>query len=274
MKKIATVTFAIAAASAVAACGVPEQPEDNFLRAHATEATGTEFDRNLHANYLLVAGQERSAFNWPASRHFSDKALQAASGQRVEPDTPEGRNLSAEEEAELAEARQGLVAKLEAGADSRDPIGAARAQVAFDCWVEEKQARSRRGSVAACGNDFRAAVAALGGQAGSYAVFFPFDSTDAGAEGATVAEKAAAAFAAAPDRKIQVIGFADQTGSPDYNLALSKRRAEEVRRLLITAGVPEDKIEVVAQGDTQPKIVSGSGKCEAGNRRVDILFSP
>ena len=147
MKKIATVTFAIAAASAVAACGgVAEQPEDNFLRAHATEPTGTEFDRNLHANYLLVAGQERAAHNWPASHHFSDKALQAASGQRVAPDTPEGRNLSAEEEAELAKARQDLVAKLEAGADSRDPIGAARAQVAFDCWIEEKQARSRRGT--------------------------------------------------------------------------------------------------------------------------------
>ncbi len=275
MNRIATIACAGAAAFAVAACSSwSEPPEDNFLRAHATEPTGSEFDRNLHANYLLVAGQERTAFNWPASRHFSDKALQAASGQRVEPDTLEGRDLSAEEEAELVQARQDLIANLEAGADSRDPAGAAWAQVAFDCWVQETAAPGRRGNIAACRNDFFAAVDTLSPQSNTYAVFFPFDSTDAGAEGSAVAEQAAAALTAKPDQKIQVIGHADQTGSSDYNLALSKRRAEEVKRLLITAGVPEDKIEVIAQGDTQPKVVSGSDRREAGNRRVDIRFSP
>ena len=52
--------------------------------------------------------------------------------------------------------------------------------------------------------------------------------------------------------KIKVVGFADYTGSDAYNMKLSERRANEVKRLLKSKGVAEDRIEVDFKGKNAP----------------------
>ena len=52
--------------------------------------------------------------------------------------------------------------------------------------------------------------------------------------------------------KIKVVGFADYTGSDEYNMKLSERRANEVKRLLKAKGVAEDRIEVDFKGKNAP----------------------
>ena len=52
--------------------------------------------------------------------------------------------------------------------------------------------------------------------------------------------------------KIRVVGFADYTGSDAYNMKLSERRANEVKRLLKSYGVAEDRIEVDYKGKNAP----------------------
>ena len=61
-----------------------------------------------------------------------------------------------------------------------------------------------------------------------------------------------------PDVKVLVVGFADYTGSDNYNMKLSERRANEVKRLLTKRyGIAEDRIQTeykgksVAFGDIQ-----------------------
>ena len=61
-----------------------------------------------------------------------------------------------------------------------------------------------------------------------------------------------------PDVKIMVVGFADYTGSDSYNMKLSEKRANEVKRLLVKRyGIDEDRIQTehkgksVAFGDIQ-----------------------
>ena len=52
-----------------------------------------------------------------------------------------------------------------------------------------------------------------------------------------------------PDIKILVVGFADYTGSDDYNMKLSEKRAKEVKRLLVKRyGIDEDRISVDFKG--------------------------
>lgn len=53
-----------------------------------------------------------------------------------------------------------------------------------------------------------------------------------------------------PDVRIQLDGFADERGDAQYNQALSVRRAEYVRDLLIAGGVPADRIKVNAHGES------------------------
>ncbi len=53
--------------------------------------------------------------------------------------------------------------------------------------------------------------------------------------------------------KIKVVGFADYTGSDAYNMKLSERRANEVKRLLTKKyGIDEDRVEVDFKGKSAP----------------------
>ena len=53
--------------------------------------------------------------------------------------------------------------------------------------------------------------------------------------------------------KVKVVGFADYTGSDEYNMKLSERRANEVKRLLTKKyGIAEDRISVDFKGKSAP----------------------
>ena len=55
------------------------------------------------------------------------------------------------------------------------------------------------------------------------------------------------------DVKIMVVGFADYTGSDAYNMKLSEKRANEVKRLLTKKyGIDEDRIQVDFKGKSAP----------------------
>ena len=70
-----------------------------------------------------------------------------------------------------------------------------------------------------------------------------------------------------PDVKIMVVGFADYTGSDQYNMKLSERRANEVKRLLTkTYGIAEDRITT----DYKGKSVAFGDIQYALNRRVSF----
>lgn len=58
--------------------------------------------------------------------------------------------------------------------------------------------------------------------------------------------------------KIKIVGYTDTIGSPRYNLQLSKKRADAIRRYLISLGVDRDG--VVAHGAGESKNITGT-KC-------------
>jgi outer membrane protein OmpA-like peptidoglycan-associated protein len=52
------------------------------------------------------------------------------------------------------------------------------------------------------------------------------------------------------DVLIRLDGYADERGDEQYNQALSARRVEHVRDMLVTAGVPAERITVSAHGES------------------------
>ncbi len=60
----------------------------------------------------------------------------------------------------------------------------------------------------------------------------------------------AASLQAMPDVRVRLDGFADERGDEAYNRALSQRRAEHVRELLVANGVPAARITVNAHGES------------------------
>jgi len=67
----------------------------------------------------------------------------------------------------------------------------------------------------------------------------------------------------------QIIGHTDASGSVEYNLSLSKARAEEVVRYMVdTCGIPADQLEAVGMGEARLK--DPSDPRSDNNRRVEI----
>lgn len=77
-----------------------------------------------------------------------------------------------------------------------------------------------------------------------------------------------------PDTLIRVEGHTDSTGSEQYNMELSRRRAQAVGDLLSIRHVDLNRIELIGFGEAMPV---ASNETEAGrqmNRRVEIKVAP
>jgi len=70
-------------------------------------------------------------------------------------------------------------------------------------------------------------------------------------------------------QKIRISGLTDTSGDPDRNQRLSAQRAENVRRYLISKGVPAEKIEAVGRGAADTNVMGTQIK-SAADRRVDF----
>jgi outer membrane protein OmpA-like peptidoglycan-associated protein len=67
-----------------------------------------------------------------------------------------------------------------------------------------------------------------------------------------------------------VEGHTDSVGRPDYNMNLSKRRAQAVKDYLVTAyGVPRNRLEAIGRGQTMP--INASDPGNPANRRVQVV---
>lgn len=106
----------------------------------------------------------------------------------------------------------------------------------------------------------------------SYLVFFDWDRADLTDRAKQIIAEAADASAHVAYTKIEVQGNADRSGTPAYNLGLSKRRAETVAAELIRHGVPRTAIDIVAFGDGHPLVPTAAGVREPQNRRVAIIL--
>ncbi len=77
-----------------------------------------------------------------------------------------------------------------------------------------------------------------------------------------------------PNSLIDVMGHTDSTGSEQYNLDLSRRRAESVTNYLVSRGVARARIESIGYGEQYPVSDNTSEAGRAENRRVEIRITP
>ena len=73
---------------------------------------------------------------------------------------------------------------------------------------------------------------------------------------------------------MEVAGHTDSTGSDDYNLNLSQRRANTVGEYLYTQGIMDQRIITVGMGEHHPVADNGTSGGRQMNRRVEITLVP
>lgn len=107
-----------------------------------------------------------------------------------------------------------------------------------------------------------------------YTVYFPSEGARLDAVARSVIVTAAQYAKSAPAAKVAVTGYADTSGSSAYNLALSRRRAENVAAGLKDEGVPPPAISIAWRGEHDLAVKTRNGVHMAKNRRttIDVAF--
>jgi len=86
--------------------------------------------------------------------------------------------------------------------------------------------------------------------------------------------RVAAEIAKYPGATVAVVGHTDSTGSENYNLGLSMKRAEAVSGALIAGGLHPSQVSTEGKGEAAPVASNETATGRAANRRVEILVQP
>lgn len=73
-----------------------------------------------------------------------------------------------------------------------------------------------------------------------------------------------------PDKKVLLVGFADDGSNSEWNTRLSKYRARKVRDSLVKGGILEDRIKIDYKGKESPLAKDDSPEELLKNRRVEL----
>ncbi len=117
-----------------------------------------------------------------------------------------------------------------------------------------------------------APAAAAPAPARTFLVFFDFDRADLTDRARQIIAEAATNAQRVGTTRIEVAGHADTVGTPQYNQALSQRRAAAVAAELERRGVARSNITTQGFGFTRPLVPTGAGVREPQNRRVEIVL--
>lgn len=262
------------------------------------QPTGTAFDQALYAEYVAMALNEYNDAEYEDSDVFALRGADAAKGMKFAPEEVGKRNLSDAKVVEVKEARYRLVRALSAGGGEKAPKPAAKAQVMFECWMQEEEetygSNYPSKDIDVCRSQFLTAMSevelalqakpmtpapkpapapapAPAALPGPFTVFFDFNSAKLNSMGSDALKQAAGAIKKAEPGHIVVTGHADRSGTDKYNDALSAKRAQAVAKAIMDSGaIAGARIVTKAKGETEPRIATPDGQREPANRRVTI----
>ncbi len=233
-----------------------------------TEALGPVFNEDLKQGYVALAGTTWDAGDWDFI-HYDRKATQAMLGDQVWPDRVSSRLMPAAARETMLVERARLIDALEASARRQSPREAAKAQVGFDCWLGEVGASGRADQSTGCKDTFMEELAKIEARQldlpDMYSVFFETGSALLSVPARNTITDAVRAAELLEAEAIEVVGFADGSGSAQANELLANDRALAVVEALLQAGVPAEVVETATSG-------TAGGAGDAQNRRADITL--
>lgn len=114
--------------------------------------------------------------------------------------------------------------------------------------------------------------AAAPAPARTFLVFFDWNRADLNDRARQIIGEAAQARTSQAVTRIEVNGYTDTSGSPQYNQGLSVRRANAVAAELVRLGVPRNEIVAQGFGETNLLVATPDNTREPQNRRVEIIL--
>ena len=244
---------------------------------------GPAFNNALLAEYQRLAKLEADEQDWLDADFFGQRALLTAAGEAPDPQALGDRDILEAHIGDLTEARALLMGKLDEGARETFPEAAAKAQAGFDCWMQEAEENIQPDHIQACKDLFWEGMNGMKVDApppkpkptptGPWIVYFDHDSSEITYDGQLEINKAVNAASKLADSQVLLTAHTDTSGSEQYNLNLSSRRAESVVGAMGDLGVSDDRVTASAVGESDPAVDTGDGVREQANRRVEIRLA-
>lgn len=188
-----------------------------------------------------------------ASRQRTEISLEArtAEAERAKREAAQAQAAAAAAQQQAATAQQQA-----AMAQDQTRMMAERAAKLEALLVELHATKTERGMVVTIGD-----------------VLFATNEANLTPNGMSTLRKLADVMAQNPERTVLVEGFTDSTGSSNYNMDLSQRRANAVATALTGMGVPRERIAMKAYGEAFPVAANDTASNRQLNRRVEIVLS-
>ncbi len=272
IKSLTRIVFLSTSTLALAAC----MGNYDAAKTRAIPTVGGAFNEALKQKYadFVVAEQQEGDYN--DSLPYLAKAEAAAKGQEVQIDQAFN---------EYAAGWRAKVIAVVDGFKTKDPVRAATAQVAFDCYNHELMEGSGihpdgtdpHGCKAIMINALVTPLAAAPAAApvtvalpAPFIVYFGFNKSDLDADAKATVADAAKAIKNYKVTKVIVEGNTDTMGTTAFNQTLSEMRATTVDQALVGLGIPSNQQTMKAFGETHLKVATPDQTKEAKNRRVEI----
>jgi len=103
-------------------------------------------------------------------------------------------------------------------------------------------------------------------------IYFDFDKYDIRPGDAEILKRNAALLTRSPKMKIQVEGHCDERGTVEYNLSLGERRANSIKKYLISLGLGADRVSAITYGEEKPLDSGHNEEAWAKNRRGHTII--
>ena len=99
---------------------------------------------------------------------------------------------------------------------------------------------------------------------------FGFDRANITDDSAVVLDVAVDQLKQCPNITTRIDGYTDSTGPEAYNLGLSERRANAVKRYFVDHGIATNRISTRGLGESNPIASNSTRDGRAQNRRVEL----
>jgi peptidoglycan-associated lipoprotein len=103
-------------------------------------------------------------------------------------------------------------------------------------------------------------------------IYFDFDRYDVRSQDIEVLKDNAALLMKYSNVKIQIEGHCDERGTAEYNLALGERRANSVKKYLVSLGIPADRLSTISYGKEMPLDPGHNEEAWTKNRRAHFII--
>jgi outer membrane protein OmpA-like peptidoglycan-associated protein len=232
------------------------QQAQSQAESEAARAEAARLDAQHQKEQRELAEQEKQAAE--QARLEAEKAAQQAAQDRAAAQ----QQLQESEQARQAAAQQAEQARLQA-----QQADQARALAIQQAEEQRQRLLKQLNQVLQTRDSARGLIVSMSD------VLFDFNQATLKPGAQLRLAKVSGIIMAYPDLKLEIDGFTDNKGTPQYNMTLSDKRAKAVRDFLVSQGVSTDAVTTKGFGESNPVATNATAAGRQQNRRVELVVS-